>query len=59
MCCGDECENQPLSVAEYGLSYALRPKNSRLDKSKLLNAVFKSFPDWKDATVRYIKKAQI
>ena len=39
----------PVTTAEYGLSKAARPFNSRLDKSKLVKAGFKPLPDWKDA----------
>jgi dTDP-4-dehydrorhamnose reductase len=46
-----------VTTAEYGLSVAARPFNSRLDKSKLTEAGFKPLPDWKDAVARYIKEA--
>lgn len=46
-----------VSTAEYGLSKAARPKNSRLDKSKLVVTGFKPLPDWKDAVARYIEEA--
>ena len=36
-----------VTTAEYGLSKASRPENSRLDKSKLVEAGFKPLPDWK------------
>lgn len=49
----------PVTTAEYGLSKAARPFNSRLDKSKLVNAGFRPLPDWKDAVGRYIKEAQL
>lgn len=45
----------PVTTAEYGLSKAARPYNSRLDKSKLQAAGFDSLPDWKDALRRYLK----
>lgn len=44
----------PVSTAEYGLSKAKRPFNSRLDKSKLIESGFKPLPDWKDALSRYL-----
>ncbi len=44
-----------VSTAEYGLSKAARPKNSRLDKSKLVENGFKPLPTWQDAVRRYIK----
>ena len=46
-----------VSTAEYGASIAARPFNSRLDKSKLVEAGFKLLPDWKDAVKRYIEEA--
>ncbi len=49
----------PVSTAEYGLSKAARPENSRLDKSKLVEVGFKSLPTWQDAVSRYLKEAQI
>lgn len=48
-----------VSTAEYGLSKAARPENSRLDKSKLIEAGFKPLPDWKDAVKRYLAEAQL
>ena len=44
----------PVTTAEYGLSKAKRPFNSRLDKSKLMLNGFKPLPDWKDALKRYL-----
>ena len=46
-----------VTTAEYGLSKAARPENSRLDKSKLIEAGFTPLPDWKDAVKRYIAEA--
>lgn len=46
----------PVTTAEYGLSKAKRPFNSRLDKSKLITNGFKPLPDWKDALLRYLKE---
>ena len=46
----------PVTTAEYGLSKAKRPFNSRLDKSKLITNGFKPLPDWKDALRRYLKE---
>ena len=45
----------PVTTAEYGMSKAARPFNSRLDKSKLIEAGFTPLPDWKDALQRYLK----
>lgn len=46
----------PVTTAEYGLSKAMRPFNSRLDKSKLVENGFKPLPDWKNAVDRYLKE---
>ncbi|MBR6897656.1 MAG: dTDP-4-dehydrorhamnose reductase [Lachnospiraceae bacterium] len=46
----------PVTTAEYGLSKAARPFNSRLDKSKLVKCGFTPLPDWKDAVNRYLKE---
>ena len=45
-----------VTTAEYGLNKAPRPKNSRLDKTKLLEAGFQPLPDWRDAVARYVKE---
>lgn len=49
----------PVTTAEYGLSKAARPFNSRLDKSKLTEAGFARLPSWQDALGRYLKEAQL
>lgn len=49
----------PVTTAEYGLSKAARPFNSRLDKSKLVEAGFEPLSDWKDAIKRYLAEAQL
>ena len=49
----------PVTTQEYGLSKAARPANSRLDKSKLVAAGFEPLPDWRDATARYLKEADL
>lgn len=49
----------PVTTAEYGLSKAARPENSRLDKSKLVEAGFTPLPDWKDAVRRYLAEAEL
>jgi dTDP-4-dehydrorhamnose reductase len=48
----------PVTTAEYGLSKAARPFNSRLDKSKLAENGFKPLPTWQDALSRYLKEIQ-
>ena len=45
----------PVTTAEYGLSKAARPFNSRLDKSKLTEKGFVPLPDWKDALARFLR----
>ncbi len=49
----------PVTTAEYGLSKAARPYNSRLDKSKLKESGFEPLPDWKDALHRYLLEAKL
>lgn len=49
----------PVTTAEYGLSAAARPCNSRLDKSKLKEAGFDPLPTWQDAVRRYLEEARI
>lgn len=56
---GLETKVIPVSTAEYGLSKAARPNNSRLDKSKLIEAGFKPLPIWQDAVSRYLKSAEL
>ena len=46
----------PVTTAEYGISKAKRPFNSRLDKSKLAENGFKPLPTWQDALSRYLKE---
>lgn len=46
----------PVTTAEYGLSKAARPFNSRLDKSKLTACGFEPLPDWRDAVERYLSQ---
>ena len=48
----------PVTTAEYGLSKAARPFNSRLDKSKLTEAGFEPLPLWQDALSRYLKEIE-
>lgn len=46
----------PVTTEEYGVSKAARPFNSRLDKSKLVEAGFTPLPTWQDALARYLKE---
>ncbi len=48
----------PVTTAEYGLSKAARPFNSRLDKSKLVENGFIPLPVWQDALGRYLKEIE-
>lgn len=48
----------PVTTAEYGLSKAKRPFNSRLDKKKLAVNGFKPLPVWQDAVKRYLQEIQ-
>lgn len=56
---GMKTEVIPVTTEEYGLSKAARPFNSRLDKSKLIEAGFETLPTWQDAVSRYLKEAQL
>lgn len=49
----------PVTTEEYGLSKAARPSNSRLDKSKLVEAGFTPLPAWQDAVRRYLAEAKL
>lgn len=53
---GYSVEVIPVSTADYGLSKAARPFNSRLDKGKLTQCGFVPLPDWKDALSRYLNE---
>ena len=48
----------PVTTAEYGVSKATRPFNSRLDKSKLVEAGFIPLPTWQDALKRYLQEIE-
>ncbi len=49
----------PVSTAEYGLSKAARPYNSRLDKRKLSDNGCMPLPTWQDAVRRYLQEAKL
>lgn len=49
----------PVTTAEYGLSKAARPFNSRLDKKKLVENGFVPLPEWQDALARYLKEIEV
>ena len=45
----------PVTTAEYGISKAARPFNSRLDRRKLVENGFTPLPTWQDALNRYLR----
>lgn len=49
----------PVTTAEYGLSRAARPYNSRLDRSKLIQAGFVPLPPWQDGLRRYLAELDL
>lgn len=49
----------PVTTAEYGLSKAARPYNSRLNKQKLTEKGFAPLPTWQDALSRYLKEIEV
>jgi dTDP-4-dehydrorhamnose reductase len=51
---GMQTQVVPVTTAEYGLTKAARPFNSRLDKSKLVEKGFLPLPTWQDAVGRYL-----
>jgi len=55
---GKNTQVTPVTTAEYGLSKAARPYNSRLDKRKLVEAGFAPLPAWQDALKRYLEEIQ-
>ena len=55
---GYDTKVNPVTTAEYGLSKAARPFNSRLDKSKLVENGFVPLPTWQDALTRYLKEIE-
>lgn len=54
----DRLTVKPVTTAEYGVSKAARPFNSRLDKSKLAANGFPPLPTWQDALARYLKEIE-
>ena len=53
---GLDTEIHPVTTAEYGLSKARRPFNSRLDKSKLTENGFDRLPPWQNALRRFLEE---
>ena len=60
---GIDSKVERVTTEEYekiaGKTVAKRPFNSRLDKSKLVEAGFKPLPTWQDALERYLKETKI
>lgn len=50
---------QPVTTEEYGCNRAVRPFNSRLDNTKLVQQGFAPLPDWRDALGRYLKEVGV
>jgi len=57
---GKSTKINPVTTEEYleitGTKQAYRPRNSKLDKSKLVENGFEMLPSWQDATDRYCKE---
>lgn len=49
----DDVEVIPVTSEEYGAA-AVRPYNSRMDRSKVVEQGFTPLPDWRDALGRYV-----
>ncbi len=54
---GQEVKVVPVSSAEYG-AQAVRPFNSRMNRSRLKERGFTPLPDWKDALRRYLEQTK-
>ncbi len=54
----DNVQVSPVTTAEYGISKAARPFNSRLDKAKLTENGFTPLPTWQDAVKRYLNEIE-
>lgn len=48
----------PVTTAEYGISKAVRPFNSRLDRGKIAENGFEPLPSWQDALGRYLREIE-
>ena len=55
---GKQVQVTPVTTAEYGLSKAVRPYNSRLDERTLVENGFTPLPPWQDALARYLKEIE-
>ena len=49
---------KPVTTAEYGVSKAKRPFNSRMSKEKLTKNGFNRLPHWQDALERYLNEIE-
>lgn len=49
---------KPVTTAEYGVSKAKRPFNSRMSKEKLTQNGFKKLPCWQNALERYLNEIE-
>ena len=56
---GYDTKVDAVTTAQYGLSKAARPFNSRLDKKKLTDNGFQPLPHWQDALKRYLKEIEV
>ena len=54
----DTVSVKPVTTAEYGVSKAARPFNSRLSKQKLVENGFQPLPTWQDAIARYLQELE-
>lgn len=48
----------PVTTKEYGISKAVRPFNSRLDRGKIAASGFEPLPSWQDALGRYLREIE-
>ncbi len=48
----------PVTTAEYGISKAARPFNSRLDRGKIAENGFEPLPSWQNALGRYLREIE-
>ena len=46
----------PVTTAEYGISKAARPFNSRLDRKRICEEGFQPLPVWKNALEKYLQE---
>ena len=53
----DDVQVIPIHSSEY-TSKTLRPKNSKMDCSKLIEEGFSLLPQWQDAVTRFIKELE-